>query len=159
MIAAKATLRANDIQLPVLGLTVWNGHGGDSAGGTADAVTVWCRANIQTYAIHPTDASRDRAVCDTTNVTAVPFERTQTALPKGYSTRVCAVLHIYFESYFSMREQDYPQFQEQVLTPIAQLIATSEDAQRAVMDWERTMRSSSAPCAQRVCLLTKCDES
>ena len=27
-----------------------------------------------------------------------------------------------------MREQDYPQFQEQVLTPIAQLIATSEYA-------------------------------
>jgi hypothetical protein len=39
---------------------------------------------------------------------------------------VCAVLHIYFENYFSMQEQDYPQFQEQVLTPIAQLIATSE---------------------------------
>ena len=41
---------------------------------------------------------------------------------------MCAVLHIYFESYFSMREQEYPQFLEQVLTPVAQLIATSQYA-------------------------------
>ncbi len=95
---------------------------------TADAVSSWCRANIETYAIHPTDPALDGVVCDTTNVTAVPFERTQTALPKGYRTTVCAVLHIYFESYFSMREQEYPQFLEQVLTPVAQLIATSQYA-------------------------------
>ena len=95
MIAAKATLRANDIQLPVLGLTVWNGYGGDGAGGTADAVTVWCRANIKTYAIHPTDPSRDSAVCDTTNVIAVPFERTQTALPKGYRQGVRRAAHLF----------------------------------------------------------------
>jgi hypothetical protein len=128
MIAAKAMLRANEIQLPVFGLAVWNRYKGDSAGGTADAVAGWCRANIDTYAIHPTDPARDSVVCDTTSVMAIPFERTQSALPKGYRTTVCAVLHIYFESYFSMREQEYPEFQERILTPIAKLIATSHYA-------------------------------
>ena len=128
MIAAKAMLRATDIQLPVFGLAVWNRYAGDGAGGTADAVAGWCRANIETYSIHPTDPALDGVVCDTTDVTAVPFERTQTALPKGYRTTVCAVLHIYFEGYFSMREQEYPRFLEQVLTPVAQLIATSQYA-------------------------------
>jgi Tetratricopeptide Repeats-Sensor len=128
MIAAKAKLRETDIQLPVFGLAVWNGYSGDGAGGTADAVAAWCRANIETYAIHPTEPARDGVVCDTASVTAKPFERTTTALPRGYKTTVCAVLHIYFEDYFTMREQEYPQFQEQVLTPIAQLIATSQYA-------------------------------
>jgi adenylate cyclase len=128
MIAAKAMLAANNVQLPVFGLAVWDRYGGDGAGGTADAVATWCQANIETYAIHPTDMARDRVVCDTTSITAVPFERTQTALPQGYRTTMCAVLHIYFESYFTMREQEYPQFQERVLIPIAQLIATSQHA-------------------------------
>jgi hypothetical protein len=126
MIAAKAMLRASDVQLPVYALAVWDCNRGDAGGGTADAIISWCRANIETYAIHPTNPARDAAVCDTTSIAAIPFERTQTALPEGYRTTVCAVLHIYFESYFSMREQDYPQFQDRVLTPIAQLIATSQ---------------------------------
>lgn len=128
MIAAKARLRANEIQLPVIGLAVWNRYAGDGAGGTADAVANWCRANIETYAIHPTDPTRDGVVCDTASTTAIPFERTQTALPTGYRMTVCAVLHTYFENYYTLREQEYPEFKEHVLTPIAQLIATSQYA-------------------------------
>lgn len=126
MIAAKAMLWAADVQLPVFALAVWDGNRGDAGGGTADAAVSWCKGKIDTYTIHPTNRSRDGAVCDTSSITAIPFERTQTALPSGYRTSVCAVLHIYFENYYSMREDEYPKFQEQVLSPIAALIARSE---------------------------------
>jgi hypothetical protein len=126
MIAAKAMLRARDLQLPVYALAIWDRDRGDGVGGTADAVVSWCRAKIETYAIHPTDPRRDGPVCDGGGVTAAPFERTQTALPQGYRTEVCAALHLYFESYFSLREQEHPQFQEQILTPISRLMATSQ---------------------------------
>jgi tetratricopeptide (TPR) repeat protein len=132
MIAAKAMLRANEIQLPVFGLAVWNRYQGDGVGGTADAVASWCRANVETYAIHPTDPTRDGIVCETTSATATPFERTQTALPTGYKTTVCAILHVYFENYYTMREQEYPEFKEHVLNPIAQLIATTQYAPESV---------------------------
>jgi pilus assembly protein FimV len=126
MIAAKAALRANDTQMPVAGLAVWDNADGDGAGGTADAVAAWCRAKIDIYAIHPTDSKRDGTVCDVDSVIAVPFERTQSALPRGYRTTVCAVLHLYFEDYYRMREQDYPLFQEHILIPLAELVAKSQ---------------------------------
>jgi hypothetical protein len=128
MIAAQAMMKANEVQMPVLGLGVWNREVGDAAGGTADAVTTWCRANIETFAIHPTDSSQDGPVCDISSLAGVPFERIQSALPDGYRTIVCAVLHLYFESYYNLREQDYPKFREVVLDPIAQRIAESHYA-------------------------------
>ena len=125
MIAAQAMMKANELQMPVLGLAVWNRQAGDAGGGTADAVKSWCRANIETYGIHPTDHSRDGPVCDVSGVASRPFERTRSALPKSYQTIVCAVLHLYFDDYYSLREQDYPKFRDNVLDPIAQLIATT----------------------------------
>jgi len=128
LIAAKATLRANDLHLPVFGLAVWDRQRGDAGGGTADAVSMWCRANVKTDAIHPTNPKADGPVCDTTSITAVPFERTQAASPDGYLPTVSAVLHVYFENYYTMRDREYPKFRESVLIPIAQLVAKSEYA-------------------------------
>jgi len=127
MIAAKAALRASALDFPKAALAVWDRRPGDGRGGTADAVRCWCKAKIPTYVIHPTEAGQDDAVTEEMQqeITgrAIPFDRTQTALPAEYKTAICAILHMYFAGYFSLRENQYFAFQKALLGAMAKTLA------------------------------------
>ena len=127
MIAAKAALRATTLDCPRLALAVWNRQPGDGTGGTADAVASWCRAKIAVHIIHPTDPSQDGSVSEQMSEELGerqrPFDRTLSALPTGYRTEVCSLLHLFFAGYFGLRENQHQLFQQTVLGALAKVLA------------------------------------
>ncbi len=129
MIAAKAALRGSALDFPKAALAVWDGRLGDGGGGTADAVSCWCKAKIPVHVIHPMVASNDGPVSgvlsDEISGRSIPFDRTQTALPTEYRTSVCAILHVYFASYFALRESEHYAFRETVLNGMANTLAVT----------------------------------
>ena len=128
MIAAKAALRAAAVELPVAALCVWDGLPGDGGGGTADAVAFWRRAKLDVHALRPLRPEDDGPIRGEITVSAVPFERIQTALPTGHRSTMCALLHLYFEGYFTLRENQYPIFQRLILATLSRVLAATEHA-------------------------------
>lgn len=125
MIAAKAALRAATVELPIEALCVWDGLAGDGGGGTADAVAFWRQAKLNVHALQPLHVEGDGPIRGEIIASAVPFERTQTALPSGHRGTVCAMLHMYFEGYFTLHENQYPIFQRLILATLARVLAVT----------------------------------
>jgi MAP3K TRAFs-binding domain len=126
MVAAKARLLASTLDLQVKALAVWDGQPGDGRGGTADAIACWCKAKIDADTIHPAHPERAVPVCEEALASVrVPFDRIQTALPAGYKTAVCSIVHAYFADYFSLRENQYYLFQQTILNALAETLATT----------------------------------
>jgi tetratricopeptide repeat protein len=127
MVAAKARRLASTLYLEPKALAVWDGQPGDGRGGTADAVMCWCKAKIvDRHRIHPVRPEQDGPVPEEAMAPVrIAFDRTQTALPTGYKTAVCSIIHLYFADYFSLREKQHYLFQQTILNALAKTLATT----------------------------------
>ncbi len=129
MIAARAALHATGLNASKKALAVWDRHSEGVPGGVADAVQVWCRAKIPVHVIHPADPAGDGPVSGVISEEiaerAIPFDRITTALSSGSRARVCAVLHLYFAGYYSLREDQYEVFCRTALGAIAGVVAST----------------------------------
>ncbi len=125
MVAAKAKLRAMQLDLPVMALAVWDSEPRAVKGGTADAVAAWMEAKIRCHVIHPTQSDRDGAPVAGSVSGAQPFPQIHAAIPDGSRTEVRMLVHVYFAGYFGLRENERTRFQQTTLGGIARVLAQS----------------------------------
>jgi len=125
MVAAKAKLRAMQLDLPVMSLAVWDSEPRALRGGTADAVASWAEAKIRCHVIHPTQPDRDGAPVAGSVSGAQPFPQIHAAIPDGSRTEVRMLVHVYFAGYFGLRENERTRFQQTTLGGIARVLAQS----------------------------------
>lgn len=125
MVAAHGTRIANARDLPRRALAVWDLLPPDGLGGAGDAVACWAGAKIEVDVIHPTVPEKDGPIVVDSTASAVPFEAIRTAIPTGYQTLVRSILYLRFESYSRLKENQHHLFQQTVLEPLAELLATT----------------------------------